>query len=142
MLLLTLATALAWQPTADEEALVRALSTRHGAPPCSELANLSATPADSLEHIVDHVEMPPWVPMHAAACLIEEHFDAKSEVIARWVREPNKKGLAKLVFNRLHQIEPSDARSLVDTARSGPYAQHLNAALVRSPSAEVRALAD
>ncbi|MCB9677053.1 MAG: hypothetical protein H6737_18190 [Alphaproteobacteria bacterium] len=141
MIAALLTAALAWDPTPKEEALVRALSVRDGAPDCAEVEALVDEPAHSLARVVENVQLPPWAPMYAASCLIERHAAEKPEVLASWVVGTETKGLAKLVFRRLHHLEPDQARSLVDRGRSGPWQRELDAALVASPDAGLRALA-
>jgi len=141
MLALLLTAALAWTPSPQEQQLVRALSSRDAPASCAELEALVPEPVQSLAQVVDQVSMPPWAPMRAATCLIENHSADRPALFDSWVTQPNKRGLAKLVFARLHLIEPVQRLSLVEHARLGPYTDALNSGLLRSPSAELRALA-
>ncbi len=134
-------TASAWTPTDAEQTLVRALSSRDGAPPCEQLAAMVPEPAESYQRVVDNVTMPPWAPMHAAACLIENHAHEKPDVIAAWTTGERTKGLAKLVFHRLHLFDDDQALELVETARTGPWTTELDRSLVASPKGELRDLA-
>lgn len=130
--------ALAWTPTEPEAAMVRAFSARDGAPPCAEVEALVPDPATSLEAIVDHVSMPPWAGMHAAACLIERHSGDRRATLLAWTTDPARKGLARLVFNRLHLLQPDDAELVLEGALAGPLAADARAALVRSPDPALR----
>ncbi|MEZ4322627.1 MAG: hypothetical protein R3F61_34490 [Myxococcota bacterium] len=137
-MLVLLSIALAWDPSPEEQQLVRVLSSRDGALPCAELEALVPEPVRSLENIVEHVEMPPWAPMTAAACLVEHHAEDRPELLASWVTDPDKKGLARLVFNRLHLLEPERAEALVEAGSKGPYRADLRAALLRAPDPALR----
>lgn len=141
MLALLAGVALAWTPTDAESSMILAFSSRDGAPPCAEVEALVPDPVASLENVIAHVQMPPWAPMHAAACLIEGHGAERPELLASWVDDPALKGLARMVFHRLHRLEPDQARSLADRALAGPLAADANAILARSPDARLRALA-
>ena len=141
MIVLFSLTALAWNPTDAEQTLVRALSARHSPPPCAELATLVPEPAESYQRVVENVAMPPWAPMHAAACIIEHHAHEKPALIASWTTGERTKGLAKLVFHRLHLFDDDQALELVQTARTGPWTTELDRSLVASPNGELRDLA-
>lgn len=138
MLMLALWPALAWTPDDGERALVRALSSRDGAPPCEQLEALVSDPSTSLRRIVEHVEMPPWAPMHAAACLIERHAGEHEALLEAWVADPSRKGLARLVFHRMHLLAPAQTRALTERALAGPLAGDARAAMLTSPDPEVR----
>lgn len=137
-MLILLTTALAWTPTTAEEALVRALSSRDGAPPCEEVEQNLADPVASLTKVVEHVEMPPWAPMYAAACLIERHPTDANDLMVGWVTDPQKKGLAKLVFNRLHLLDDLAATDLAERSLTGPHQEHARRSMLRSPKVEIR----
>jgi len=141
MLILITNLALAWTPTEAESAMIRAFSARDGAPPCAEVEAGVPDPAQSLEAIVDHVAMPPWAGMHAAACLIERHSSDRRATLLAWSTDPARKGLARLVFNRLHMLQTDDAEIVLRGALAGPLADDARAALVRSPDPSLRARA-
>lgn len=141
MLTLLTGAALAWTPTDAESAMILAFSARDGAPPCAEVEALVPDPVQSLESVIAHVTMPPWAPMHAAACLIDGHGAERPELLASWVDDPALKGLARMVFHRMHRLEPEQARSLADRALAGPLSADARDILARSPDARVRALA-
>jgi hypothetical protein len=141
MSLFWITTALAWSPTEAEAAAVRAFSLRDASPPCAQIEADLPDPAASLEAIVDHVAMPPWAPMRAAACLVERHADARRVTLESWVGDPARKGLARLVFNRLHLLDTTTAELLAERALLGPLQSDARAAMLRSPSPSVQALA-
>jgi hypothetical protein len=141
MIALLIATASAWTPTEAEQTLIRALSARDGAPPCAELEALVPEPVESFERVVEHVAMPPWAPMHAAACIIENHAHERADLLASWTTGERTKGLAKLVFHRLHLLDDDQAVELVEAARTGPWAVALDRSLTASPKGWLRDLA-
>jgi hypothetical protein len=141
MIALLIATASAWTPSDAEQTLIRALSSRDGAPPCEQLEALVPDPVASFERVVEHVSMPPWAPMHAAACIIENHAHEHADLLASWTTGERTKGLAKLVFHRLHLLDDDQALELVETARTGPWTRELDRSLATSPKGALRDLA-
>jgi hypothetical protein len=57
-----------WNPTADEQVLIRALSLRDASPPCAEMEAWVPDPVASLRNVVEHMDKPPAAPMRAASC--------------------------------------------------------------------------
>jgi hypothetical protein len=134
MLLVSLLTASAWTPTPDEQKLVAALSSRDGAPPCALLADLVDDPVTAHQRVVEHVAMPPWAPMGAARCLIEDHAAEVEPLLVSWLEGDDTRGLARLVVLSLPELEQDLAVRLGKVAMRGPHA----AILGRRIRADVR----
>ena len=84
-------------PWVGEADAVLRLSVRDPAPTCEQALAGVPEPTAVLRHIVDTVNMPPWVPMRAAACLLRDP-STPTEVALSWVSHPDKRGLALLVL--------------------------------------------
>ena len=130
----------AWTPSAAEEKLLLALSARDGAPPCDTLDALVDDPVGSYESIVEHVSLPPWAPMQAARCLVENHAEAAAPTLRSWVELPEKAGLARLVLMGVDRLPEAQAVELGSRALLGPYATVARQRLPLSERAAVRAL--
>ena len=96
--------------------LVQSLSARHAAPSC---AALTAT-VEELAEVVTNVTMPPWVPMRAATCLIEQHAEASEAHFLSWITEPEQLGLGRLLLRRLDGLDDALALRIVQTGIDGP----------------------
>lgn len=131
--------ALAWTPTAGEQQLVEALSSRDGAPPCALLAPLVEDPVVSYQRIVDNVAMPPWVPMTAAQCLLEDHSEQAEPIFRTWLADDTLRGLAKLVVLNVATLPEPLAVRLCSEAVKGPHASMARKRLVTDPREKVRA---
>jgi hypothetical protein len=125
MLIALLTTALAWTPTPEESKLLAAVSARDGAPACDVLDATVSDPVATYEAIVEHVEMPPWAPMQAARCLIQNHSEASRGTLESWLGEKDKAGLAKLVVLHVKHLPESLAVDLTRKAMAGPH-QHMS----------------
>lgn len=123
---LMLVVALAWEPNAEENAMYKALSARDPHPSCASVEALSANPVETLNSLVENVEMPPWVPMRAATCLVQRHSEAIEPEMLQWVADPDKKGLALLVFRRLDHLPQEVEARVVARAQKGPFKAELN----------------
>lgn len=129
-----------WTPSAAEQKLLLALSSRDGAPACDVLDEMVADPVGSYEAIVEHVSLPPWAPMQAARCLVENHAEAAGPTLLSWVEAPEKRGLAKLVLMGVDHLPVPLAVDLSTRSLRGPHATIARQRLVLSEHAEVRAL--
>lgn len=79
-----------------------------------------ATPALRAElfELAQSDVMPPWVPMRAADCLIVR-YAADAELvpmITPWLTDPERRGLALVVLDRLASLPEADAIALARTA--------------------------
>lgn len=129
-----------WTPTPSQEAMYRALSIRDPAPDCAAVEALSADPLADLLVMVDQVEQPPWVGMRAATCVTTRHAEAGKATIGGWVVDPDKRGLAILVFNQLDAMPATVALPLATAALAGPLKADAEKRLQKAASAELRAL--
>lgn len=132
--------ALAWTPTAGERQLVEALSSRDAAPPCALLSPLVDDPVVSYQRIVDNVSMPPWVPMVAAQCLIQDHAEQAEPVLRTWLADDTLRGLAKLVVMNVQTLPEPLAVRLCDRAVKGPHAVMARRRLAADPREKIRAI--
>lgn len=120
--------------------MIRALSTRDAGPTCADLEAMSASPVADLTAIVETVSMPPMVPMRAADCLVSRHAAEAEATLAKWVVDPNTKGLAMLVTDRVGAIPEDVAVRLATGALAGPHAAAVKGAIEAAPQPAVRAL--
>ena len=128
---LMLVAAMAWEPNAEESAMYRALSARDPHPTCTSVEALAANPVETLTSMVQNVEMPPWVPMRAATCLVERHSEAIEPELIHWVSDTEKKGLALLVFRRLDFLPEEVEGRVIGRAQKGPFKLELNEHLLK-----------
>lgn len=131
--------ALAWGAPENVEQVRHALAMRHPMP-CAELEALTPTPVDTLLHVVDTVEMPPWAPMRAAQCLIERHPLEARASLEVWVVEPGLKGLGRLVLGALDALPVEVALPVAERALQGSDPALAREKVAASSVAEVRAL--
>ena len=132
----------AWAPTAAEAALVQALSLRDGSPPCRELEALVPAPVASLQAVVHHVTMPPWVGMRAASCLITGHATETRPALELWVTDPELRGLGILVLGSLDTMPVELATDLATRAiQRGADPADARRRVARSTRPEIAALA-
>ncbi len=115
-------------------ALVQSLSARHAAPPC---ATLTAT-AEELAEVVTNVAMPPWVPMRAATCLVEQHAEGSESHFLSWVTEPEKLGLGRLLLRRLDGLPDALALRIVQAGIEGPLRDEVIQTASQDPRPEVQ----
>jgi hypothetical protein len=105
-----------WVPSAPEAALIQQLSLRDGSPPCAEMEASLPAPAASLKAVVQNVQMPPWVPMRAAECLLVGHATESKPELLDWVTRPELKGLGLLALGRLDAMPVELATEVATTA--------------------------
>ncbi len=123
---------------ADPAAVAQALSVRDPEPSCAAVEALTDDPVGVLQALADESAAPPWLPMRAAACLLSHPEGERSA--AAWVVDPDRKGLARLVFGRLDAMEPAAAIRVARAALSGPWRAEAIARLAASEVPELRAL--
>lgn len=129
-----------WTGTEAEYAMFRAMSRRHGEPDCASLDAMTQTPVKSLTFLAEEVPLPPWVALHAAACLASRHAQDAKGTLRSWVVDPKFGGLAIMVLERTDGMEAELAKELVSTALSGPHAAEAAEVAEVSAHPEVRAL--
>jgi hypothetical protein len=121
------------------DALRVALSGRHPVP-CETLRALTPNPAADLSRAVNHLPYPPWAPMRAARCLLLE--PGTDAVVAGWVTDPERLGLAQLVFDHLDELPTARSVTVVERALTGPWSVEARRAARSSNRREVRAVAE
>ena len=121
-------------------ALVQALSVRHGVESCDALNIHSASLEADLNRIVQEITLPPWTPMNAAICLIEEHHTTSAATLRGWVQHPDQRGLARLVFRRVETLPEDMAIDLLQHALNGPHREEALAVTQTDARAAIRAL--
>lgn len=137
-LLVTAALAQSFSPA--EQAAVQAMSVRHDPPPCTQLQ----LDAAGWEHIAEQYNGLPWVPMRAAACLLDQRSPVAIAAARRWVADPAVAGFADLVLTRLDAIALNDAPAAHDLAAralAGPHASLARRQLAVAATPALRALA-
>jgi hypothetical protein len=137
-LLVTAALAQSFSPA--EQAAVQAMSARHDPPPCAQI------PLDAAgwQHIAEQYEGLPWVPMRAAACLLDRPSPVAIAAARRWVADPAVAGFADLVLTRLDRLALTDAPAAAELARAalaGPHASLARRQLALAATPALRALA-
>ena len=131
------------QPTAEQQAVYRALSARDQAPPCADLDKMSADPVATYLFIIDHAQQPPWAAMRAASCLMSLHAEQARPDIERWVVDPDTRGLAILAIDQLDTMPLDIATSIATKALTqGPDPEGMRKRISRATTPELRALAD
>lgn len=127
-------------PSDVQAEMIHRLSLRDGAPPCADVEAGSVDAVADLTAIVRHVELPPFVPMRAAECLIAKG-DAAEVELTRWMSASDTKGLAMLLSDRIDGLSVPLASRVVTTGLGGPHADEVRARVVKSGHAELRGLA-
>jgi hypothetical protein len=112
---------LPWSKESPEAAVYRAFLPRHPNTTCDEVSQKSSNPVGTLNAVVHGPALPPWVPMRAAACLLDEHLAAGETEISAWLADPELLGLARLVQRRLAQMPTPIASRLEKAAIAGPH---------------------
>lgn len=132
-----------WNPTAEQQAVYKALLVRHDAPSCDALDGMSADPVDTYRYLVDHASQPAWVAMRAARCLMVNHPDAAKADMQRWVTDPQAKGLAILTMTNLDALPLPIATELATLALTdGPDPDAMRKRIQRAENPQIQAIAD
>lgn len=132
--------AAAWTPSAEEQAVYRALSLKDGGPSCEEVEALAADPVATLASVAEHAEMPPWVGMRAAHCLTTRHAEAAQDRFVAWVANPNLRGMALLLADDLTAMPEPVALRVATAGLAGPHSADLRKRLDRSEVPALKAL--
>lgn len=120
--------------------LIQALSARHGIESCEALEVYSASLEADLRRVVEEVSLPPWAPMNAAICLIEEHPMSAQSLLRSWVQSPDQRGLARLVFRRIQTLPEEVAIDVMQHALDGPHRDEALVATQTDTRTRVRSL--
>ena len=132
-----------FQPTPAVNTVYVALSHRDKSPSCDELDAMVDDPVAAYEQIIDHAQQPPWAPMRAASCLIENHGLAAQARIESWVITPELRGLALLTFNNIDKLPVEVAISLSQRAvTEGPFLRDAKRRLAKSQHLEIQKIAN
>jgi hypothetical protein len=133
-----------------EDEVITALLPRHGQATCADLAERfdGDVLTDALVSVAEDVEHPPWVPMRAAACVVEAAAQDPAALRATesWLRDEARPGLALVVVQRLDSLELETAGVFADLAVARSvgeprFAAYARAALLRSRYPEISARA-
>ena len=108
---------------ASQQQLMRQLSHRDAAPPCTELENTEGQLQPNLMVMVTEVTQPPWVGMRAANCLIERFPVESKETFQEWMRSEQTMGLAYLLGAQLSVLPTEVAIDVGRVGLSGPHAE-------------------
>jgi hypothetical protein len=100
--------------------LTQRLSVRDPEPDCDEVTSDLFDATAALRTVVATVQMPPWAPMRAAACLLSHPEVGRTDALD-WLAHPNKRGLALLVMARLDGFPEALAVELGTAALRGPW---------------------
>lgn len=130
----------AWTPSAEEQAVYRALSLKDGGPSCEEVEALTADPVATLASVAEHAEMPPWVGMRAAHCLTTRHAEAAQDSFVAWVANPKLRGMALLLADDLAAMPEAVALRVATAGLAGPHSADLRKRLDRSEVPALKAL--
>lgn len=132
-----------WAPTAEQEAVYRALTVRHDPPACEQLDALTTDPVGTYLYLVQHAQQPAWVSMRAASCLMLSHTEAATPHLRQWVVNPDTRGLGILVVGQLDRLPLELATELATRALTeGPDPEGMQRRLRRLETPELVALAD
>lgn len=122
----------AWTPSAEEEAVYRALSMRDQGPSCEDLDAMAKDPVAVLINITEHATMPPWVGVRATQCLVSRHAEDAKATLSAWIVDPNKRGLAFVISDNTAGMPEPVALELARAGLSGPHAADLKRRLAKS----------
>lgn len=126
--------------TAEEEAMITALSSKDAAPPCDTLAALVPDPSASFVKIAENLPMPPAAPIRAADCYAHTAAPA-ADTLGRWVTDPNFAGLGRTVLQSLDAMPLTVSVPVAQAALGGALASVAKERLAASTHPELAALA-
>ena len=110
-----------WPENSPEARVYKALLPRDLVLDCKALTDTLHEPAATLNKIVEHTTMPPWVPMRAASCMLDALLPESLPYVESWLQNPEHTGLAKMVKRRLDHLPPTAAIPLKKAAITGPH---------------------
>ena len=130
------------QPTAEQQAVYRALCARDQAPACADLEKLTHDPVGTYLFIIDNAQQPPWAGMRAASCLMQDHAEEAQGEIEHWVVDPATRGLGILAVDQLDQMPLAVATKVATKALTeGPDPEAMRRRIAKAQAPELRALA-
>ena len=129
----------AWAPSAEENAVYKALTVRDPVPTCEAVEALAADPVATLISVVEHASQPPWVGVRAAHCLATRHADVAAPTLRAWITGDNTRGLALMLASEIDQIPEAVAVDLAVAGLAGPHADALRPRLEKASSPAIRA---
>lgn len=128
-------------PTAEQDAVYKALSMRHDTLSCDQLDAMSSDPLGTYLFLIEHAEQPAWVGMRAASCVMENHAEAAQPELQRWVTSSDTRGLAILAMDRLDSLPLAIALDLATRALTdGPDPEGMRKRIAKSTVPELAAL--
>lgn len=140
--LLAPAAALAQAPTAEQDAVYRALSVRHESLSCDQLDAMSSDPLGTYLYLIEHATQPAWVGMRAARCVMVNHAEAAQPQLEQWVTRPEHRGLAILAMGQLDAMPLAVAQAVATKALTeGPEPEAMRVRIARAATPEIAALA-
>lgn len=105
---------------------------------CPHLAGIAFDPGPHLVDLAETVEMPPWVSIRAASCVMRYHHNDVADHLVHWVSKPEWGGLARVVIAHLDFLSEPDALTVAESALAGPMEDYARRALSTSKYARVR----
>lgn len=130
-------------PTAEQDAVYRALSVRHESLSCDQLDAMSADPLGTYLFLIEHAEQPAWVGMRAARCVMVNHAEAAQPTLELWVTSPETRGLAILAMGQLDAMPVAVAKAVATKALTeGPDPEGMRRRVARAATPEIAALAE
>ena len=127
-------------PSPSQTALYNAMKMRENTPDCDQLDQYSKTVADDLLWLMDNANQPPWVGIRAAQCILTHHAEAKADVIDTWVIDPDRRGLAIMVFGMLDVLPEETSVRIATKALEGPLADDAKVRIEKSERPVIQAL--
>ena len=108
---------------------------------CPDKAMLGFEPEPHFVRLAETVQMPPWVSIRSAQCVMEHPSDSVTPALVGWVSESEWAGLGRVVLAELDAVSALGALTIGEAALNGPLRVHAFDRLVTSKYASVRALA-
>ena len=133
----------AFTPTAEQDAVYRALSARHESLSCDQLDAMSSDPLGTYLFLIEHAEQPAWVGMRAARCVMVNHAEAAQPTLEQWVTSPETRGLAILAMGQLDAMPLPVAQAVATRALThGPDPEGMRKRIARATTPEIAALSE
>lgn len=130
------------EPTAEQQAVYKALSARHESLSCTELDAMSTDPLGTYLYLIEHATQPAWVGMRAARCVMLNHAEAARPDLERWVVDADKRGLGLLLVSQIDELPLTMAKELaVKAMYEGPDPDGMRKRIARARTPEIAALA-
>jgi hypothetical protein len=90
--------------------------------------------------VAERVEVPPWVPIRAAICVVELYGEEGLSAYLRWVAAPQWLGLSRVVVERIDILPEDAALSVAKAALNGPDEEYVMRRLKNSAHPAVQQL--